>query len=53
MALYRCAACGSPNVVTASENGGFSYSKGIAGAIVFGAPGAVAGINGKTKQVYL
>ena len=52
MSIYRCSACGSPNVVTASENGGFSYSKGIAGAIVFGAPGAVAGINGKTKQVF-
>ena len=52
MAIYRCSACGSPNVVTSSENCGFSYSKGIAGAIVFGAPGAVAGINGKTKQVF-
>lgn len=52
MSRYRCSACGSPNVVVDYENGGYSYSKGIVGTVVFGAPGAVAGINGKTKQVF-
>ena len=52
MSLYRCAACGSPNVVKHEEKDGFSYKKAIAGTVVFGAIGAVAGIDGKTKEVY-
>ncbi len=52
MSLYRCAACGSPNVVTEKENGGYSYAKGAIGTAVLGVGGAVAGINGKTKQVF-
>lgn len=54
MALYRCAACGSPNVVTDQENDGvkFDYVKGAIGTVVLGAGGAVAGISSKSKLVY-
>lgn len=52
MSLYRCAACGSPNVIAEKENGGYSYTKGAIGTVVLGVGGAVAGINGKTKQVF-
>lgn len=52
MALYRCAACGSPNVVEDTQKEGYSYVKGAIGTVVLGAGGAVAGINGKTKKVY-
>ena len=52
MALYRCAACGSPNVVTDTQKEGYSYVKGAIGTVVLGVGGAAAGINGKTKTVY-
>ena len=54
MSLYRCAACGSPNVVKDSQAGGvsFNYKKGIVGTVVLGAGGAVAGIENKTQVVY-
>ncbi|MBU5626190.1 hypothetical protein KQI82_04540 [Oscillibacter sp. MSJ-2] len=54
MARYRCAACGSPNVVKDSQAGGVSYNykKGIIGAVVLGTGGAVAGIENKTQLVY-
>lgn len=54
MALYRCAACGSPNVVKDSQAGGvsFNYKKGIVGTVVLGAGGAAAGIENKTQVVY-
>ena len=52
MALYRCAACGSPRVMVGSEKDGFSYKKAVAGTLVFGMPGVVAGLDGKAKQVY-
>lgn len=52
MSLYRCAICASPNVLKNKEKDGFSYKKAIAGTVVFGAIGAVAGIDGKTKEVY-
>lgn len=54
MALYRCAACGSPNVVTDQENDGvkFDYVKGAIGTVVLGAGGAVAGISSKSKLVF-
>lgn len=52
MSLYRCAACGSPNVITDTQNEGFNYMKGAIGTVVLGAGGAVAGLNGKTKTVY-
>ena len=48
MSLYRCAACGSPNVVKDSQAGGvsFNYKKGIVGTVVLGAGGAAAGAAG-------
>lgn len=52
MALYRCAACGSPNVVTDTQQQGYDYVKGAIGTVVLGVGGAAAGINGKTKRVY-
>ena len=52
MALYRCAACGSPNVVMDTQQQGYDYVKGAIGTVVLGAGGAAAGINGKTKKVY-
>lgn len=52
MALYRCAACGSPNVVETTENSGYSYSKGLFGVALFGSGGAAVGINGISRTVY-
>ena len=54
MALYRCAACGSPNVATDTQAGGISYNykKGVVGTVVLGAGGAVAGIENKTQTVF-
>ena len=46
MALYRCAACGSPNVVTDTQIGGlkYDYLKGAVGTAILGAGGAAAGL---------
>lgn len=54
MALFRCAACGSPNVVTDQEDNGiqFDYVKGAIGTVVLGAGGAVAGISNKSRFVF-
>lgn len=54
MTLYRCAACGSANVVTDQENDGikYDYVKGAIGTVVLGAGGAVAGISNKSKMVF-
>ena len=52
MALHRCAACGSPNVVTDTQKEGYDYVKGAIGTVVLGVGGAAAGINGKSKQVF-
>lgn len=52
MALYRCAACGSSNVMLDKQVGGYSYSKGILGSLFFGTGGAAAGVNGKVQTVY-
>ena len=52
MSLYRCAACGSPNVVRDTVGGGFDYKKAAVGTIVFGAVGAVAGMDGKQTTVF-
>lgn len=52
MALYRCAACGSPNVVTDTQKEGYDYVKGAIGTVVLGVGGAVAGLDGKEKMVY-
>lgn len=47
----RCSNCGSLKVAEVTQNAGFSYGKALAGQIVFGPVGAVAGINGK-KQTF-
>lgn len=52
MALYRCAACGSPNVVTDTVMEGYDYVKGAIGTAVLGVGGAAAGVNGKKQTVY-
>ena len=54
MALHRCASCGSPNVVTDTQTGevSYNYKKGIVGTVVFGAAGAVAGIESKSQKVF-
>ena len=54
MALYRCASCGSPNVITDQENDGikYDYVKGAIGTVELGAGGAVAGLSNKSKLVF-
>jgi DNA-directed RNA polymerase subunit RPC12/RpoP len=54
MALYRCAACGSPNVVMDTQAGGieYNYLKGAVGTVVLGAGGAAAGIGSKEQKVF-
>lgn len=54
MALYRCAACGSPNVVTDTQIGGlkYDYLKGAVGTAIIGAGGAAAGIKNQQQQVF-
>lgn len=48
----RCSNCGSLRVSEVTQNAGFSYGKAIAGQIILGPVGAVAGINGKEKKVF-
>lgn len=52
MGRFRCAACGSPNVVTDTQKEGYDYVKGAIGTVILGAGGAVAGLDGKEKTVY-
>lgn len=54
MSMYRCAACGSPNVVPDTQAGGvgFNYLKGTVGTLVLGPGGTAAGIESKQEQVY-
>ena len=54
MSLYRCAACGSPNVVTDTQAGGigYNYVKGAVGTALLGAGGAAAGLESKIQTVY-
>lgn len=54
MALYRCAACGSPNVVTDTQAGRteYNYLKGAVGTVILGAGGAAAGIGSKQQEVF-
>ena len=52
MALHRCAACGSPNVMTDIQKEGYDYVKGAIGTVVLGTGGAVAGLDGKKTTVY-
>lgn len=54
MAMYRCAACGSPNVVKDTQTGElkYNYVKGAVGTALLGVGGAVAGVENKTQQVF-
>lgn len=54
MALYRCAACGSPNVMTDTQIGGlkYDYLKGAVGTAILGAGGAAAGMKNQQQQVF-
>lgn len=54
VALYRCAACGSPHVKTDVQISGikYNYLKGAVGTAVIGAGGAVAGIENKETHVF-
>ena len=52
MSMYRCAACGSSHVVVDTKKEGFSVGKAVVGTAVFGAGGAVMGVNGKEKLYY-
>lgn len=54
MSLYRCAACGSPNVKidTQAAGVGYNYVKGAVGTVVLGVGGAAAGIESKQQQVF-
>ena len=54
MGLYRCAACGSPNVMSDTQTGGIKYDfvKGAVGTIALGAGGAVAGITNQQQRVF-
>ena len=50
--MYRCAACGSDKVVVGTVKDGYSFKKGVLGVAVFGAVGAVAGLDGKKHESY-
>lgn len=48
----RCSNCGSKNIALITRNDGYSIKKGVIGTALFGTVGAVAGIDGKKKQVF-
>lgn len=52
--MYRCASCGSPNVMTDTQAGNikYNYAKGLAGTVVFGTGGAAAGIESSSTTVF-
>lgn len=54
MSLYRCAVCGSPNVVTDTQTAGvgYDYGKGLVGTLLFGSGGAAAGVRSKQQKVF-
>ena len=52
MNLYRCAACGGTRVMPDSKKEGYDIKKGVAGTVLFGAAGAVMGVNGNEKTYY-
>lgn len=54
LSLYRCAVCGSPNVVTDTQTAGvgYDYGKGLFGTLLFGSGGAVAGVRSKQQKVF-
>lgn len=47
----RCPGCGNTRVIFESHKEGYDFKKGVAGAVLFGAVGAVAGVNGKKPVV--
>lgn len=54
MTSYRCATCGSPNVMKDIQAGdvSYDYKKGIIGTVILGPGGAVAGIGSESQTVY-
>ena len=52
MSLYRCAICGSQQVVMDKKKDGFSVSKAVVGTVILGPVGAVAGVNAKETGMY-
>ena len=54
MGIYRCAACGSPNVMTDTQANGvnYNYLKGAVGTVLLGVGGAAAGIASQQQTVY-
>ena len=54
MGIYRCAACGSPNVMTDTQANGvnYNYLKGAVGTVLLGVAGAAAGIASQQQTVY-
>lgn len=54
MAMYRCASCGSPNVMLDTQSGGvkYDYVKGAIGTVILGAGGAVAGIENISQKAF-
>lgn len=48
----RCALCGSNQVAIDTSNEGFNVGKAFAGTILFGAAGAVMGVNGNKRYYY-
>lgn len=50
--IFWCAACGNPDIIVESDKQGYSMKKGLAGAVVLGPVGAVAGLDGKETTSY-
>lgn len=50
--LYRCALCGSKNVVKETKKEGFSIGKSLVGGAIFGGSGLIAGALGKKNTYY-
>lgn len=48
----RCPYCGADRLISITKNEGYSYKKGIVGAALLGPAGAVAGLDGKEKDIY-
>ena len=55
IALYRCAACGSNNVITDKQVTGLSYNqtKGLLGNAILGPGGAFFGFENGAQQIYI
>ncbi len=50
--VFWCAACGNPDIIVESDKQGYSMKKGLAGAVILGPVGAVAGLDGKETTSY-